>query len=353
MEPCGDCGSVLASFGFSSQHSATMLADVVQFAAANMEQVLGKRIVIGVLCGPREGFGGYMLHGTEVNSCTSTAAMDALSSSVDGVVQALQLVASSSDLAVSLDVVNVGDVDMPLDEVAPMRYAVSPPPESGCWSGPRRHPSPSTLDASASSRPQPSPALLSCPLSQPADGSTRFLPMPASEPSAQPLEDRRRGDGGSNRAVGSALPPSAPRRSSSPAVGLPALISWLTELPERVHITSEATGRSPEAVADDRAPYHITDTVVKEFLDALTVQMKKRGGGFEERLVALVALYRFNVIKRTRVQYTLEKSLPEVARGATMICWKGKKKHEMNDPRFCNSASVRVNPFLSIFMLKI
>lgn len=347
MEPCGDCGSVLASFGFSSQHSATMLADVVQFAAAKMEQVLGKRMVIGVLCGPREGIGGYMLHGTGVNSCASPAAMDALSSSVDSVVQALQLVASSSDLAASLDVVNVGDVDMPLDEVAPMRRAASPPPEAGFLSGARRHPSPSTMDASTTSRPQPSPAPLSRPPSQPANGSTPVSSVPAGEPAAQPQ------DGGSNRAVRSALPPPAPRRSSSPAVGLPALIPWLTKLPERIHITPEATGRSPGAAADDRAPYHITDTVVKDVMDALTVQKKERGGGIKERLVELVALYRFNVIKRTRVQYTFEKCTPEVARGATIIWWKGKKKYAVKDPRFCNSASVRVLPILSIFMLMI
>eukprot|EP00170_Pyropia_yezoensis_P005419 contig_22015_g5433 len=219
-----------------------MLADVVQFAAAKMEQVLGKRMVIGVLCGPREGIGGYVLHGTGVTSCTSPAAMDALSSSVDGVVQALQLVASSTDLAASLDVVNVGDVDMHLDEVAPM---------------------------------------------------------------------------------------------------------------QRVQITSEATGRLTEPVADDRAPYHITDRVVKDVTDALAVQRKERGGDNKERLVELVALYRFNVIKRTRVQYTFEKCTPEVARGATIIWWKGKKKYEVKDPRFCNSASVRVIPILSIFLLMI
>lgn len=353
MEPCGDCGSVLASFGFSSQHSATMLADVVQFAAAKMEQVLGKRMVIGVLCGPREGIGGYVLHGTGVTSCTSPAAMDALSSSVDGVVQALQLVASSTDLAASLDVVNVGDVDMHLDEVAPMRRAASPPPESGCLSGARRHPSPSTMDASTTSRPEPSPAPVSRPPSQPADGSTPVPSASASEPMAQPQGDRRRADGGSNRADRSALPPSAPRRSSSPAVGLPALIPWLTKLPERVQITSEATGRLTEPVADDRAPYHITDRVVKDVTDALAVQRKERGGDNKERLVELVALYRFNVIKRTRVQYTFEKCTPEVARGATIIWWKGKKKYEVKDPRFCNSASVRVIPILSIFLLMI
>jgi len=88
---------VHSSFGFPASHSASTLADVLQFVATMMEKLLEERMVLAVVCGPIEGIGSYKLHGPGVPTCSSTPAMDAVSRSVDGAEQAVQLVASANE----------------------------------------------------------------------------------------------------------------------------------------------------------------------------------------------------------------------------------------------------------------
>jgi len=117
MDACGDCGSVLASFGFPPTHSAVMLADILQFVTSKLEQANGQRIVLAVVCGPQEGIGGYLLHGTGVTTCTYSVAMEAVARGIVDAVQSMQLVVSASASAAQMRADELADDSSLLDEV--------------------------------------------------------------------------------------------------------------------------------------------------------------------------------------------------------------------------------------------
>lgn len=368
MDACGDCGSVFSSLGFPPTSSASALADVLQFVATKMESVLGRRMVLAVVCGPREGVGGYVLHGTGVAECTSDVALDAVASSVDGMVQALQVVAASTSPRPRPR--NDGSADASLvDGHTPARPEPPPSPRPSKPAAPTplsaSPPTPPARLPQASSAP-PAPSSSAAPLAQPRPeappaGPPTVAPLGGLPPVAPSTLPGGAGGGsvsggGQGGAAALALRPPLPRpRSPAPGSSFPVLIPWLTKLPPRLQLPSLVDGVTVDPPAATAREYVIPATIVKQVTDALTKHNTMRAGALGARLFEFMSLYLFNVAKRTGIRYTFENATPDVARGATVVWQKGKRGAKITEaePRFANNADFKVPRCLAVVLLMV
>lgn len=368
MDACGDCGSVFSSLGFPPTSSASALADVLQFVATKMESVLGRRMVLAVVCGPREGVGGYVLHGTGVAECTSDVALDAVASSVDGMVQALQVVAASTSPRPRPR--NDGSADASLvDGRTPARPEPPPSPRPGKPAAPTplsaSPPTPPARLPQASSAP-PAPSSSAAPLAQPRPeappaGPPTVAPLGGLPPVAPSTLPGGAGGGsvsggGQGGAAALALRPPLPRpRSPAQGSSFPVLIPWLTKLPPRLQLPSLVDGVTVDPPAATAREYIIPATIVKQVTDALTKHNTTRAGALGARLFEFMSLYLFNVAKRTGIRYTFENATPDVARGATVVWQKGKRGAKITEaePRFANNADFKVPRCLAVVLLMV
>jgi len=122
-------------------------------------------------------------------------------------------------------------------------------------------------------------------------------------------------------------------------------------LPERVRLPTLVNGAMVDPAPAKPETYNISDKVYEEVMTALMIHKKERGGGLKARVKDFMSLYRFNVIKRTRVDYTFENATPELARNATISWWRGRKQTVIKDPRLSNSANIRLPENLSVILL--
>jgi len=336
---------VLSSFGLPPTHAASVLADVLQFVATQMEGVLGKRMVLAVVCGPRDGIGGYLLHGSGVVTCTSEPAMEAVARSVDGVVQALQLVATDTPPSLPREDVDSEEADRILDGDTPPPAprgspppprAASPPPPSGGRQDSRHAQNASPLASTTPYHP-----------AAPAPTPRRDV-----TPTAQEAGQPRGGDGGTTGAGGS--PHSGlPVARATP---LPALIPWLTVLPERLRLSVLIDGKMqppPPPIGNTKAPYVIPSALVKKVKSDLMAHNAERAGGFGARLTEFVPLYRHNVITRTGVKYTFENVTPDLVRGVNIKWYNNKKEVSVTDPRLANTALFRIPNVFAVVLLML
>ena len=335
---------MLSSFGLPPTHAASVLADVLQFVATRMEGVLGKRMVLAVVCGPRDGLGGCLPHGSGVVTCTSVPAMEAVARSVDGVVQVLQLVAADTSPSLPREDVDSEDADRILDEDTP------PPAPRGSPPPPRAaSPRPPSGWRQDSQHAQKASPLASTKLYHPAAPA----PTPCRDvtPTAQEAGQPRGGDGGTTGAGGT--PQS--RLPVARAAPLPALIPWLTILPARLRLSVLIDGQMhprPSPIGNTKAPYVIPAALVKKMKSDLMVHNAERAGGFGARLTEFVALCRHNVITRTGVKYTFENVTPDLVRGVNIKWSNSKKEASVTDPHLANTAHFRIlNVFAAILLM--
>ena len=179
-----------------------------------------------------------MLHGTDVEGCTSAPAMDAAARSVGGVIQALQLVAAAKGPIASLPTEETTDNnDGRQDRLVDLHASSAPPAPDRPCNGPgfigARPTSTSHATCPGARRAQ------SLPLSA-RGGLGSGQTLGSSSTATPPPPGRGPGSvDGATSAVGGGRLPSATIRSQSPSPSttsaFPALIPWLTIMPERVH----------------------------------------------------------------------------------------------------------------------
>lgn len=350
IDECCDCSSVFTSLGFPPDHNVSVLADVLQGVAEKISALNEQRMVLAVVCGPLTGLGGFLLHGTGAAQCTSDPAMEAIARSCNGVVQALQLVATADQVA---EPPPLKDDDLlPGDTF----FSRSSPPLAPGLIDPDRRPGGARLATTFSPSPYATPRTPA-----PADGLLRASGAELAARASPAVTVNRSGgssvSGRPHGGAGSARPSPSPVGAipASP-LAFPALIPWLTKLPERVKLPVSVNGVFKDLPEAKAKLYKISDEVVQHMTGALKAPNVKRGSGMKKRFSEFMTLYSYNVKNRTSVISTFENITPEVARNAT-ITWPRSKQSQKDettfDPRITNSVTLRVAPNFSIILLMV